>query len=92
MRSLDSRGRSLQDTLADASAMLSGLSAAAGLVLAPKSDGLIKHIEFVALGHDRALVVLVGADGQVREPGHRDASGPCRPRRWSKPATTSTRG
>ena len=65
MRSLDSRGRSLQDTLADASAMLSGLSAAAGLVLAPKSDGLIKHIEFVALGHDRALVVLVGADGQV---------------------------
>ena len=65
MRSLDSRGRSLQDTLADASKMLSGLSAAAGLVLAPKSDGLIKHIEFVALGHDRALVVLVGADGQV---------------------------
>ncbi len=65
MRTLEARGRSLHDTLSDASAMLSGLSSAAGLVLAPKSDGLIKHIEFVALGSRRALVILVGADGQV---------------------------
>ena len=65
MRTLEARGRSLQDTLADASAMLSGLSSAAGLVLAPKSEGLIKHIEFVALGSGRALVILVGTDGQV---------------------------
>jgi len=65
VRSLHAHGRSLQDTLADASAMLSGLSSAAGLVLAPKSDGLVKHIEFVALGSGRALVILVGADGQV---------------------------
>jgi heat-inducible transcriptional repressor len=62
---LEARGRSLQDTLADASAMLSGLSQAAGLVLAPKSEGEVKHIEFVALGSGRALVILVGADGQV---------------------------
>lgn len=58
-------GRSLQDTLAQASAMLSGLSSAAGLVLAPKSDGPVKHIEFVPLSPGRALVVLVSADGQV---------------------------
>jgi len=58
-------GRSLEDTLAEASAMLSGLSAAAGLVLAPKSEGAIRHIEFVPLGHGRALVILVNADGQV---------------------------
>ena len=38
---LAASGRSLQDTLADASTMLSGLSQAAGLVLAPKSDGAI---------------------------------------------------
>ena len=62
---LAASGRSLQDTLADASTMLSGLSQAAGLVLAPKSDGAIKHIEFVPLGPGRALVILVGADGQV---------------------------
>jgi heat-inducible transcriptional repressor len=62
---LGAAGRSLEDTLAQASTMLSGLSAAAGLVLAPKSEGPLKHIEFVPLGPGRALVVLVGADGQV---------------------------
>ena len=63
--SLAAAGRSLEATLGEASAMLSGLSAAAGLVLAPKSEGPIKHIEFVPLGPGRALVVLVHADGQV---------------------------
>lgn len=62
---LELRGRSMQDTLAEASAMLSGLSSAAGLVMAPKSDAALKHIEFVALGPSRVLVILVGADGQV---------------------------
>ena len=45
--------------------MLSGLSAAAGVVLAPKSEGAVRHIEFVPLGSGRALVVLVDADGHV---------------------------
>jgi len=58
-------GRSLEDTLAEASSMLSGLSAAAGMVLAPKSDGPLRHIEFVPLGPGRALVILVNAEGQV---------------------------
>lgn len=62
---VEAAGRSLEDTLAEASAMLSGLSAAAGLVLAPKSEGAVRHIEFVPLGSGRALVVLVGGDGQV---------------------------
>ncbi len=58
-------GRSLEDMLAEASLMLSGLSSAAGLVLAPKSEGAIRHIEFVPLGPGRAMVVLVNADGHV---------------------------
>jgi heat-inducible transcriptional repressor len=62
---VEAAGRSLEDTLAEASIMLSGLSAAAGLVLAPKSDGALRHIEFVPLGSGRALVVLVGGDGHV---------------------------
>ena len=45
--------------------MLSGLTHGASLVLAPKTEAPIRHIEFVALGPDRALVVLVTADGQV---------------------------
>ena len=64
-RALEARGRSLEDTLADAGDMLSELAGAAGLVLAPKSDGAVRHIEFVPLGSGRALVILVGADGQV---------------------------
>jgi heat-inducible transcriptional repressor len=62
---LAASGRSLEDTLAEASLMLSGLSSAAGLVLAPKSDGALRHIEFVPLGHAKALVVLVNAEGHV---------------------------
>ncbi len=45
--------------------MLSGLSSCAGLVLAPKTDRTLKHIEFVNLGPGRALVVLVTEDGLV---------------------------
>ena len=44
---------------------LSGVTRSASLVLAPKHEAPIKHIEFVSLGHDRALVVLVFADGHV---------------------------
>jgi heat-inducible transcriptional repressor len=62
---LAASGRSLEDTLTEASRMLSGLSSAAGLVLAPKSEGALRHIEFVPLGSGRALVVMVSAEGQV---------------------------
>lgn len=46
-------------------AALSGITHGASLVLAPKQEAPIRHIEFVSLGPDRALVVLVFADGQV---------------------------
>jgi heat-inducible transcriptional repressor len=62
---LEQSGRSLEDTLAEAGTMLSGLSAAAGLVLAPKYEGALRHIEFVPLGPGRALVVMVSSDGNV---------------------------
>ncbi|KMK65419.1 heat-inducible transcriptional repressor HrcA [Puniceibacterium sp. IMCC21224] len=44
---------------------LSGVTQGASLVLTPKHEAPIRHIEFVSLGHDRALVVLVFADGHV---------------------------
>ncbi|WP_127116099.1 heat-inducible transcriptional repressor HrcA [Shimia sediminis] len=44
---------------------LSGVTHGASLVLAPKHEAPIKHIEFVSLAQDRALVVLVFADGHV---------------------------
>ena len=44
---------------------LSGITRGASLVLVPKQEAPIKHLEFVSLGPDRALVVLVLADGRV---------------------------
>ena len=58
-------GRTLSQMLEEATNTLSGLSRCAGLVLAPKSEASIKHIEFVGLGPARALVVMVTEGGQV---------------------------
>ncbi|CUH39420.1 Heat-inducible transcription repressor HrcA [Jannaschia seosinensis] len=44
---------------------LSGITQGASLVLSPKREAPIRHIEFVSLAPDRALVVLVFADGHV---------------------------
>ncbi|GAA6176008.1 heat-inducible transcription repressor HrcA [Sulfitobacter pacificus] len=44
---------------------LSGVTQGASLVLTPKHEAPIKHIEFVSLSTDRALVVLVFSDGHV---------------------------
>ena len=62
-------GRSMEAVLNEASGMLSGLTRAAGVVMVAKSNVntnvRLKHIEFVRLDLDRALVVLVSEDGQV---------------------------
>ncbi len=53
-------------TLDRIGAALSGVTRGASLVLTPKHESApIKHIEFVSLARDRALVVLVFADGHV---------------------------
>src|SRR5437764_13102776 len=58
-------GKSVDNVLNEASALLSGLTRAAGVVLASKQNVRLKHIEFVRLWPERALVVLVAEDGQV---------------------------
>lgn len=58
-------GRSLPEVLEQATMMLSGLSRCAGLVMAPKTERPLKHIEFVHLAPGRALVVLVTEGGMV---------------------------
>ncbi|MCP5431665.1 MAG: heat-inducible transcriptional repressor HrcA [Alphaproteobacteria bacterium] len=62
---LATSSRSMEDVLAQASSLLSGLSSCAGLVVAPKIDEALKHVEFIALNPGRALVILVSASGQV---------------------------
>jgi heat-inducible transcriptional repressor len=62
---LAASGRSVDDVLTQASSMLSGLSHCAGLVVTPKRDPALKHVEFVPLAPQRALVIMVGDDGSV---------------------------
>jgi heat-inducible transcriptional repressor len=59
------RGVSLAQALEEATQALSGLSHCAGVVVVPKQERPLKHIEFVHLGPGRALVVLVTEDGLV---------------------------
>ena len=64
-----------RSVLTEASQMLSGLTRAAGVVLTAKNNVRLKHIEFVRLEPERALVVLV-ARGRRRS---RTACSICRP-------------
>src|SRR5438874_8202459 len=59
------RGKSLSQALEEATSALSGLSHCAGVVVVPKQERPLKHLEFVYLGPGRALVVLVTEDGFV---------------------------
>jgi heat-inducible transcriptional repressor len=58
-------GRSMNEALEQATSLLSGLSRCASVVMAPKTEQPVKHIEFVNLGPGRALVVTVTQSGQV---------------------------
>ncbi|HEB78890.1 MAG TPA: heat-inducible transcriptional repressor HrcA [Rhodospirillales bacterium] len=56
---------SFEGLLEEASSALSGLSRCAGLVMAPKTDCPLRHIEFVSLNPGRALVIMIAENGVV---------------------------
>jgi heat-inducible transcriptional repressor len=58
-------GRGIEDVLTQATQSLSGLSRCAGLMVTTKQDSAFKHVEFVAVGPGKALVIMVTEDGQV---------------------------
>ncbi len=62
---LGSNAQDVSGLLDRVGSALSGVTHGASLVLTPKREAPIKHIEFVSLSPDRALVVLVYADGHV---------------------------
>ncbi|MEM0976250.1 MAG: heat-inducible transcriptional repressor HrcA [Pseudomonadota bacterium] len=64
-RSIQGDQNDMGALLDQAGQMLSGLTQTASIVLAPKSEAPVKHIEFVSLAPGRALAVLVYSDGQV---------------------------
>ena len=57
--------RDVPAILDDIGAALSGITRGASVVLTPKHEAPIRHIEFVSLSAERALVVLVFGDGHV---------------------------
>ncbi len=59
------RPRGLQEALDEATSLLSGLAGGAGVVVTPVRDEAIKHVEFVPLGSDQTLAVIVFEDGSV---------------------------
>jgi heat-inducible transcriptional repressor len=68
-RSIEARlmahGRNYEDALNEASAILSGLAGAASVVVTPVRDAGVKHVEFVQLGVERNLAIMVFEDGTV---------------------------
>ena len=59
------RDKSIDQLLAEASELISGLSHCAGVVVAEKQVARLRHIEFVPLEPGRGLVVLVDEDQNV---------------------------
>jgi len=59
------REQSIESLLSETTNLLSGLSHCAGVIVTPKHDVRLKHIEFMRLATGKALVVLVGDDGSV---------------------------
>jgi heat-inducible transcriptional repressor len=55
----------VEEALAATSAVLSGLSACAGIVLVPPNEPMLRQFSFVPLSDQQAVAVLVGADGSV---------------------------
>ncbi|SIT88140.1 heat-inducible transcription repressor HrcA [Yoonia rosea] len=64
-RTVTSNNQDVTSVLDQVGQALSGVTHGASLVLTPKHEAPIKHIEFVSLSAERALVVLVFGDGHV---------------------------
>ena len=72
---LSAHGRSFDAAQNEATSILSGLAGGAGVVMTPVRDAGVKHVEFVALGPDQALAIMVFDDGLVENRLMRRAAG-----------------
>ncbi len=60
-----SKEQALENLLSEAMSTLSGLTRSAGVVVTTKENARLKQVEFVRLDPERALAILVAADGSV---------------------------
>lgn len=59
------RGRPTDEVMAEAGSMLSGLSSCASIVMVPKYNAPLQHVEFISLNPHQGLVIMVMGDGSV---------------------------
>lgn len=62
---LKGSSKTLDDLLNDATTALSGLTKCTGLVMAPRHNAALRHIEFMPISSSQCLVVMVTVDGIV---------------------------
>ena len=60
-----SKGSSFEEVLNDASKLISGLSKHAGIIVAPKYQNNIKHIEFIRLNNEQVMSIIASTNGLV---------------------------
>ena len=60
-----SKGKSYQEVLDEASKTISGLSNYAGIVIAPKFQKKLKHLEFIRLNRNQLMSILAYENGEI---------------------------
>ena len=60
-----SKGSSFQDVLNKASKTIAGLSNCAGIVVSPKFQNKVKHIEFIKLSSNKIMSIIANENGLV---------------------------
>lgn len=64
-KTINGNSQNIDQMCNEAGNLLSGLLDCAGIVLAPKLDGVLKHIEFVPVSKEKALVILITESGII---------------------------
>ena len=64
-KTINGNSQNIEEMCSEAGQLLSGLLDCAGIVLAPKLDGILKHIEFVPVDAEKALVILITEAGII---------------------------
>ncbi len=64
-KTINGNSQNIDQMCSEVGKLLSGLLDCAGFVLAPKLDGFLKHIEFVPVSSEKALVILITESGII---------------------------
>jgi heat-inducible transcriptional repressor len=62
---IQDKNQTIEEVLEKATQAISGLSNCAGIVMAPKTESTLSHIEFVHLGQGRALAVIINQEDVI---------------------------